>query len=100
VVGEATLRARDAQSLVRDRLHLVPRESMNGVAFGHRPITFLACYTESMNLSEDLNLVRRLAREAGRIVRELYGKTDRLTKTHAAAKDEAVTEADRAVAVG
>ena len=48
-----------------------------------------------MNLSEDLNLVRRLAREAGRIVRELYGKTDRLTKTHAAAKDEAVTEADR-----
>jgi myo-inositol-1(or 4)-monophosphatase len=49
-----------------------------------------------MNLSEDLNLARQLAREAGQIVRELYGKTDRLTKTHAAAKDEAVTEADRA----
>jgi myo-inositol-1(or 4)-monophosphatase len=49
-----------------------------------------------MNLSEDLKLARQLAREAGDIVRELYGKTDRLTKTHAAAKDEAVTEADRA----
>lgn len=49
-----------------------------------------------MNLSEDLKLARQLARDAGKIVRDLYGKTDRLTKTHAAAKDEAVTEADRA----
>jgi myo-inositol-1(or 4)-monophosphatase len=49
-----------------------------------------------MNLSEDLNFARNLAREAGKIVRELYGRVDRLTKTHSAAKDEAVTEADRA----
>ncbi|CAN5549211.1 inositol monophosphatase family protein [soil metagenome] len=49
-----------------------------------------------MNLSEDLQLARQLARSAGTIVRDLYGKTDRLTKTHAAATDEAVTEADRA----
>src|ERR1700741_1478377 len=49
-----------------------------------------------MNLLEDLKLARQLTRDAGKIVRDLYGKTDRLTKTHAAAKDEAVTEADRA----
>jgi fructose-1,6-bisphosphatase/inositol monophosphatase family enzyme len=49
-----------------------------------------------MNLSEDLKLARNLARDAGEIARELYGKVHRLTKTHAAAKDEAVTEADRA----
>jgi myo-inositol-1(or 4)-monophosphatase len=49
-----------------------------------------------MDFSEDLKLARELARDAGAIVRDLYGKTDRLTKTHAAAKDEAVTEADRA----
>src|SRR5215211_4821053 len=49
-----------------------------------------------MNLSEDLKLSTELARSAGKVVRDLYGKTDRLTKTHAAAKDEAVTEADRA----
>jgi myo-inositol-1(or 4)-monophosphatase len=49
-----------------------------------------------MNLSADLKVAVQLARDAGTMVRELYGKTQRLTKTHSAAKDEAVTEADRA----
>src|SRR5262249_16167154 len=35
-------------------------------------------------------------RSAGKIVVEKYGKVDRLTKTHVAANEEAVTEADRA----
>src|SRR6476646_5456684 len=49
-----------------------------------------------MSLSHDLQLVTDLARQAGRIVLDQYGKVERLTKTHAAAKEEAVTEADRA----
>jgi fructose-1,6-bisphosphatase/inositol monophosphatase family enzyme len=49
-----------------------------------------------MNFSNDLQLATQLASEAGKLVREQYGKVERLTKTHAATTDEAVTEADRA----
>jgi myo-inositol-1(or 4)-monophosphatase len=45
-----------------------------------------------MNLSEDLQYVIGLARSAGALVMEQYGKVDRLLKRN----DEAVTEADRA----
>src|SRR5271154_1273928 len=45
-----------------------------------------------MNLSEDLQYVIELARSAGALVMEHYGKVDRLLKRN----DEAVTEADRA----
>ena len=48
------------------------------------------------SLAHDLQYAIDLARGAGRIVLEQYGKVERLTKTHAAAKEEAVTEADRA----
>jgi myo-inositol-1(or 4)-monophosphatase len=46
--------------------------------------------------SQELGFVIELARGAGKIVSEHYGKVNRLTKTHAATTDEAVTEADRA----
>jgi myo-inositol-1(or 4)-monophosphatase len=49
-----------------------------------------------MSLSHDLQYVVELARGAGKVVLEHYGKVERLTKTHAAASAEAVTEADRA----
>jgi len=49
-----------------------------------------------MNLSHDLQFAISLARDAGNVVLEQYGKVERLTKTHVAAKEEAVTEADRA----
>lgn len=49
-----------------------------------------------MNLAHDLQYAAELARSAGKIVRDQYGKVERLTKTHAAASHEAVTEADRA----
>lgn len=49
-----------------------------------------------MSLAHDLQYAIDLARGAGRIILEQYGKVERLTKTHAAATDEAVTEADRA----
>lgn len=45
-----------------------------------------------MNPSEDLQYVIELARSAGALVLEQYGKVDRLLKRN----DEAVTEADRA----
>ena len=48
------------------------------------------------NLSDDLRFVIDLARAAGKIVSDHYGHVQRLTKTHAATTDEAVTEADRA----
>src|SRR3954466_2294673 len=48
-----------------------------------------------MSLSHDLQFVTDLARQAGKIVLEQWGKVERLTKTHAAASEEAVTEADR-----
>jgi len=47
-------------------------------------------------LGEELRSVVELARGAGKIISENYGKVQRLTKTHAATTDEAVTEADRA----
>lgn len=49
-----------------------------------------------MSLNQDLQYAIEVARGAGRIVLEHFGKVDRLTKTHAATTDEAVTEADRA----
>lgn len=50
-----------------------------------------------MSLETDLKLAVQLARESGTIALQQYGKVERLTKTHAAASQEAVTEADRAV---
>ncbi len=49
-----------------------------------------------MTLAHDLQFAADLARGAGKIVLEYYGKVARLTKTHAAATEEAVTDADRA----
>src|SRR5687767_10234452 len=48
------------------------------------------------SLAHDLQYAIDLARGAGRIILDHYGKVERLTKTHVAAKEEAVTEADRA----
>jgi fructose-1,6-bisphosphatase/inositol monophosphatase family enzyme len=48
------------------------------------------------NLAHDLQYAIELARGAGRIVLEHYGKVERLTKTHAMTTGEAVTDADRA----
>lgn len=48
-----------------------------------------------MTLAQDLQYAIDLARGAGRVVMDQYGKVSRLTKTHTAAQDEAVTEADR-----
>lgn len=50
----------------------------------------------SSNLSHDLQYAIELARGAGSIVMDHWGKVARLTKTHAAASSEAVTDADRA----
>lgn len=47
--------------------------------------------------SDDLQFTIDLARGAGGIALRHYGNVERLTKTHSAATDEAVTEADRAV---
>src|SRR5260221_2676735 len=49
-----------------------------------------------MSLQHDLQYATDLARGAGRIIRDQYGKVERLTKTHSATTDEAVTDADRA----
>jgi myo-inositol-1(or 4)-monophosphatase len=49
-----------------------------------------------MSYSPDLQYVVDVARSAGKVVLEHYGQVERLTKTHAAASAEAVTEADRA----
>jgi myo-inositol-1(or 4)-monophosphatase len=49
-----------------------------------------------MTLTHDLQYVTEIARGAGRIVLAHYGSVERLTKTHAAASEEAVTDADRA----
>src|SRR3954454_16370751 len=49
-----------------------------------------------MSLAHDLQFAADLARQAGKIVLDHYGKVERLTKTHAAASEEAVTDADRA----
>src|SRR6476646_10021342 len=47
-------------------------------------------------IEHDLQYAIELARGAGKIVLENYGKVARLTKTHIAASEEAVTETDRA----
>ena len=49
-----------------------------------------------MSLAHDLQYAIELAHGAGKVVLDHYGKVERLTKTHAAASEEAVTEADRA----
>ncbi len=49
-----------------------------------------------MSLNADLNYAIELARGAAKIVLDHYGKVERLTKTHIAANQEAVTDADRA----
>jgi len=47
-------------------------------------------------IEHELQYAIELARAAGKVVLENYGKVERLTKTHVAAKEEAVTETDRA----
>ena len=49
-----------------------------------------------MSLQHDLQYATDLARGAGRVILDHYGKVERLTKTHAQTTDEAVTDADRA----
>ena len=49
-----------------------------------------------MNRRDELSFVIEIARAAGAIAMEHYGKVLRLTKTNRATTDEAVTEADRA----
>ena len=49
-----------------------------------------------MGLNHELQYAIELARGAGKIVLEQFGHARRLTKTHAGASKEAVTEADRA----
>ena len=49
-----------------------------------------------MSLAHDLQFAADLARGAGKIILDHSGKVERLTKTHAAANMEAVTDADRA----
>jgi myo-inositol-1(or 4)-monophosphatase len=51
---------------------------------------------DTTSLAQDLQYAIELARGAGRIVLEHYGKVERLTKTHATTSAEAVTDADRA----
>lgn len=50
-----------------------------------------------MSANYELQYAIELARGAGKIAMEHFGHVERLTKTHAATTDEAVTEADRAV---
>ena len=52
--------------------------------------------TSGSPLAHDLQYAIDLARGAGKIVLEHYGKVERLTKTHATTSAEAVTDADRA----
>jgi myo-inositol-1(or 4)-monophosphatase len=49
-----------------------------------------------MTLKDDLDFIKQLAAGASKLILEQYGHVARLTKTHAATTDEAVTEADRA----
>jgi myo-inositol-1(or 4)-monophosphatase len=49
-----------------------------------------------MSFAQDLQFITELARGAGAIALSHYGKVERLTKTHAATTQEAVTDADRA----
>jgi myo-inositol-1(or 4)-monophosphatase len=45
--------------------------------------------------TKEIEVMRQTAERAGELVRRLYRTVERLTKTHAAAQQEAVTEADR-----
>src|SRR5204862_3162577 len=58
--------------------------------------SLIAMSSTVSDLKHDLQYAIDLARAAGKIVLEQYGKVARLTKTHIATKEEAVTEADRA----
>jgi myo-inositol-1(or 4)-monophosphatase len=49
-----------------------------------------------MSLQHDLQYATDLARGAGRVILDHFGKVERLTKTHIATTGEAVTDADRA----
>jgi myo-inositol-1(or 4)-monophosphatase len=49
-----------------------------------------------MNRHDELRLIMNIARSAGAVAMEHYGKVLRLTKTHRATQNEAVTDADRA----
>jgi myo-inositol-1(or 4)-monophosphatase len=49
-----------------------------------------------MSLRDDMEYAAELARGAGRIILDHFGRVRRLTKTHAAAQNEVVTEVDRA----
>jgi myo-inositol-1(or 4)-monophosphatase len=53
-------------------------------------------YSAAMSLTQDLQYSLELARSAGKIILDHFGHVRRLTKTHAAANAEAVTDADRA----
>lgn len=48
-----------------------------------------------MSVPHDLQYITELARGAGKIILKHFGNVQRRTKTHAAATDEAVTDADR-----
>src|SRR5215216_2137526 len=54
------------------------------------------CMSSSAKLTHDLQYAIDLCRGAGKIILDHYGKVRRLTKTHIATTDEAVTDADRA----
>lgn len=53
-------------------------------------------FPDAPNFAHDLRYATELARGAGKIVLDHYGKVARLTKTHAQTNAEAVTDADRA----
>jgi len=50
-----------------------------------------------MSLADELRFIAAVARDAGKIALDHYGRVERLTKTHVAASDEAVSVADREV---
>lgn len=66
-------------------------ELRRGSTSDARSITF-----PLMSLAHDLQYAIDLAHSAGKVILGHYGNVERLTKTHVAAKEEAVTEADRA----
>lgn len=61
------------------------------------PPALLRRTVAAMSFAEDLGFVVDLVRSAAPVALGHYGRAERLTKTHAAARDEAVTLADRAV---
>ena len=70
-----------------------------GIAAGLPPFTArhaARSLSRLMSLNHDLQFAVELARGAGKVILERYGRVERLTKTHVAASQEAVTEADRA----